>query len=335
MKNKPELVFILTVDTEEEWDWEGPFPEKDFSVKNLAKIPAFQSFCDEHGIRPCYFVDYAAAKGAVENKVFENALKQNTCELGAHLHPWANPPYFDKPNEANSHVVNLPIEQVEAKLDELVSTFVNELDYQPTSFRTGRWGISEEIMHLLWSRGFTVDSSVYPYYSNEFFTCQGSPIGAYWPDTQNVLRAGAQRDIMEIQASVGFNRKYFALADAVHHAAESVPLKYIKTVSLLWHTNLLRKIYMSPEVMDAQDMVALARKIHENGSNYINMYFHSSNLIKNGTGCFNVDDPFQVICSRISQVIDTLSEDYTLNFMTLKEAQVYFSQNPMMLNTND
>jgi hypothetical protein len=335
VKNKPELVFILTVDTEEEWDWDGPFPEKDFSVKNLVQIPAFQSFCDERGIRPCYFVDYAAAKGAIENKVFENAIKQNTCELGAHLHPWANPPYFDKPNEANSHVVNLPIEQVEAKLDELVSVFVTEFDYQPTSFRTGRWGISEAIMQLLWSRGFTVDSSVYPYYSNEFFSCQGSPIGAYWPDANNVLKAGEQRNIMEIQASVGFNRKHFSVANAVHQAAESAPLKYVKTVSMLWHSNMLRKIYMSPEVMEAQDMVALARKMHENGSPYINMFFHSSNLIANGTGFFNVEDPFTVICSRISEVINLLSEDYTLNFMTLKEAQVYFSQNPTILSTHD
>jgi len=30
------------------------------------------------------------------------------------------------------HVRNLPIEQVEAKLDELVSIFVNEFDYQPS-----------------------------------------------------------------------------------------------------------------------------------------------------------------------------------------------------------
>jgi hypothetical protein len=331
VKTKPELVFILTIDTEEEWDWDGPFPEKDFSVKNLVKIPAFQDFCNDKGIRPCYFVDYAAAKGAAENKVFAQAIKDNTCELGAHLHPWANPPFFEKPNEANSHVVNLPIEHVEAKLDELVSVFVNEFDYQPTSFRTGRWGISADIMQLLWSRGFTVDSSVYPYYSNEFFTCQGSPIGAYWPDMQNILSAGEQRNIMEIQASVGFNRSAFSLCDKIHELAASAPLKYLRSVSLLWHTHLLRKIYMSPEVMEAKDMVSLAHKTYKNGASYINMFFHSSNLIKNGTGFFNVEDPFNEICSRVSAVIDALSEDYQLNFMTLKEAQVYFAQNPKML----
>ena len=104
---------------------------------------------------------------------------------------------------------------------------------------------------------------------------------------------------------------------------------------MLWHSNMLRKIYMSPEVMEAKDMVALAHKMQENGSPFINMFFHSSNLITNGTGFFNVEAPFDVICSRIGEVIDTLSKDYTLNFMTLKEAQVYFSQNPTMLKFHD
>ena len=331
MKNKPELVFILTVDTEEEWDWDGPFPEKDFSVKNLAQVPAFQDFCESKGIRPCYFVDYAAAKGAAENQVFAKPIDNNSCELGAHLHPWANPPFFGKPTEESSHVVNLPIEQVEAKLDELMSVFTNEFNYQPSSFRTGRWGISADIMHLLWTRGFTVDSSVYPFYKNEFFNCKGSPTGAYWPDTNNVLKAGEQRNIMEIQASVGFNRSAFGLSDSIHSIAEAAPLKYLRTVSLLWHSHLLRKIYMSPEVMQAKDMIALAHKTYANGAPYVNMFFHSSNLIANGTGFFNVADPFSEICKRITTVIESLSEDFQLNFMTLKEAQIYFAQNPKML----
>jgi hypothetical protein len=332
VNSKPELVFILTVDTEEEWDWDGPLPDKNCSVENLIQIPAFQYFCQKREIRPTYFVDYAAAEGAIKNKTFENALQQNACELGAHLHPWVNPPYFDKPNETNSHVINLPLEQVEAKLDALVSLFVTEFDYQPTSFRTGRWGVSESIMHQLWLRGFTVDSSVYPFYANEFFSCHGSPIGPYWPDANHVLRAGHQRNIMEIQASVGFNRKNFSLANAILNVAESTPLKHFKAVSMLWHSTLLRKIYMSPEVSVPKDMIDLARQLHANGSPYINMFFHSSNLIANGTGSFNVDDPFNVICSRISEVIDTLSKDYTLNFMTLQEAKLYFLQNPEMLN---
>jgi hypothetical protein len=62
-----------------------------FELSTINRIPAFRSFCDERDVRPCYFVDCAAAKGAVENGVFTNAIKQNTCELGAHLHPWANP----------------------------------------------------------------------------------------------------------------------------------------------------------------------------------------------------------------------------------------------------
>lgn len=173
---KQQITFLLSVDTEEEWDWEGPFPESNFSVENLHKLPAFQDFCESKGLRPCYFVDYAAAIGMVHQTTFLSRVKNGKCELGAHLHPWANPPFFGEPTEATSHVVNLPIKQVEEKLDALLDTFNQKLSYTPKAFRTGRWGISEDIMRLLYLRGFDIDSSVYPFYKNEFFDCYGSPL---------------------------------------------------------------------------------------------------------------------------------------------------------------
>ena len=59
--NKQDVIFILSVDTEEEWDWSGDFPQTNFSVDNVEHIPAFQVFCENLGIRPTYFTDYAVA----------------------------------------------------------------------------------------------------------------------------------------------------------------------------------------------------------------------------------------------------------------------------------
>ena len=58
---KPDLLFLVSMDTEEEWNWNGPFPQREFSVSNVARIPEFQSFCDSRRLRPTYFVDYAVA----------------------------------------------------------------------------------------------------------------------------------------------------------------------------------------------------------------------------------------------------------------------------------
>lgn len=331
MKHKSDLLFLLSVDTEEEWDWEGPFPEGEFSVENLHMLPQFQAFCTNKGIRPCYFVDYAAAKGINKSSQFLEQVQANECELGAHLHPWANPPYFDKPTESNSHVVNLPIEQVSEKLDALMRLFAERFAYQPKAFRTGRWGISPEIMRLLWSRGFEVDSSVYPFYQNEFFSCQGSPTLPYWPSEEDVLVPGGQHNILELPVTVGFNRRPFDKANRVHQRLDSPRMQRVKANALLWHSNLLRKIYMSPEVSKASDMITLARAAIAENAPIVHMYFHSSNLISNGTGFFKAKDPFDKICKRISAVIDDLSEDHNISFMTLSEAKVYFQTNPQFI----
>ena len=327
MHVKKQITFLLSVDTEEEWDWEGPFPENEFSVENLHALPKFQAFCEEKGLRPCYFVDYPAAVGLAKQTEFLERVKQSQCELGAHLHPWANPPYFGSATEENSHVVNLPLLQVEQKLDALMELFRSTLSYEPKAFRTGRWGISEAIMELLYLRGFDIDSSVYPFYKNDYFDCYGAPLNAYWPDTSNVLKSGTQRNILEMPVTVGFNRSNFESASKLHDFSQHKALQLFKPTALLWHSNILRKIYFSPEVADTKNMIKLADKAIENGQHYLHMYFHSSNLINNGTGFLKSDKPFALICKRISALIKHLQSKYEVNFMTPSEYKVHLQNN--------
>ncbi len=55
--HKQDVLFVLTIDTEEEWQWDEEFPQHNCSVGNVEKLPAFQTFCESLGIRPTYFVD--------------------------------------------------------------------------------------------------------------------------------------------------------------------------------------------------------------------------------------------------------------------------------------
>ena len=291
MQNKKQITFLLSVDTEEEWDWEGEFPESDFSVENLQRLPDFQQYCEGNGIRPCYFVDYPAAALLSKQTAFMQSVERSTCELGAHLHPWANPPYFGKPTESNSHVVN------------------------------------EDIMHLLYTRGFDIDSSVYPFYKNDYFDCYGSPLIPYWPDTQNVLAKGQQRNIIELPVTVGFNRTPFERSAKIHDATQHPLLQTCKITALLWHTNLLKKIYLSPEVSDTTSMIQLAEASIKSGHNCLHMFFHSSNLITNSTGFFKTDNAYELIVKRISKVLAHLQQRYHVQFMTPSEYKIHLSNN--------
>lgn len=313
-------LFVLTIDTEEEWHWDGPFPQHNCQVENIQRIPEFQQFCANLGIRPTYFVDYAVADNQQAVDAIQQARQHNQCEIGAHLHPWCNPPYFGKTGEAESHVVNLPPEQIEAKLDALIELIVKRFNTQPRSFRTGRWGIDSKVLKLLADRGFRVDSSVYPYYRNEFFTCEGSPLTPYWPDFDDPLTAGNQRQIMELPVTAGFNRQNYETVDKIHRLGESAPLKMLHTIGLMWHTRLLRKLYLSPELNDSENLCLLVDSALGRGHNVIHMYLHSSSLIDGVTGLFDEKNSLEVICQRIKTTVEHLKKSGPVQFCTITEA---------------
>jgi len=322
MLEKPNIQFILSVDTEEEWDWSGSFPEKDFSVKNVNEIPAFQLYCQELGIKPTYLVDHAVSNN-LESAAIIRQLPQDYCEIGAHLHPWANPPFTGKTTEFLSHVINLPIDIVEAKLEELVSSIQQNIGVRPTSFRTGRWGINGAVIELLAKYKFEVDSSIYPLYYNEFFSCETAPTQHYKPSlaNTNIHDKDQTHNIIELPVSCGFNRSNYAIAQNMHKLFEKRPFSWLKVNGILWHTLLLRKIYLSPELCSSKDMIRLIDNKFKNGDRCFHMYLHSSSLLTNVTGLNNELNARENICQRISEVIHHLSHIANVEFLTLTEAK--------------
>lgn len=326
---KRDILFVLTVDTEEEWHWDNDeFPDRDFSLQNIEKLPEFQAFCESLSIRPTYFVDYAVASNKMGSEVLRAFVKNKSAEIGAHLHPWCNPPYFGKTSEAESHVINLPHEQVEQKLDALNTLLVEEIGVNPLSFRSGRWGINAKTLRLLASRGYTVDSSVYPLYKNDFFSCLGAPEKPYWPSFDNALAAGEQRQLLEIPVTAGFNIQNYAFGERIHNTLSHPPFSWLKMVGLLWHSKLLRKLYLSPELTKTEDMIALIEQSLEKKQPVIHMYLHSSSLIDGVTGLLDVDNALSRICERIKRVVSHLTDNANVRFCTISEARVLLANHP-------
>jgi len=317
---KKPVLFILSVDTEEEWDWSGPFPNENFSVDNIKEIPAFQSFCQELGIKPTYFVDYAVANNPNAAKVLKE-LNQNYCEIGAHLHPWANPPFFNGTTEESSHVINLPIKSVTQKLDLLLTKISSEFNVDAKSFRTGRWGINGEILQLLHHKGIDIDSSVYPLYKTKYFSCEKAPNKPYWPDLNNTNLIGNQRCILEIPVTVSFNRSNNQLSQKLHKLFECKPFSWLRINGILWHTRLLRKLYLSPELCSGQDMKMLIDKQLKKDQTVFHMYLHSSSLLENVTGLSVHENAREHHCQQIKIAVEYLKEKANVTFCTISEAK--------------
>ncbi len=325
-QDKPDVLFVLSIDTEEEWDWSGPFPKNDCSVENIQQLPKFQAFCEAHNIRPTYFVDYAVAANHESANTLKTFSNSNQCEIGAHLHPWCNPPYFGKSGEKESHVINLPASQIEEKLDALITILNKQFDVIPNSFRTGRWGIDSKVLQLLVKKGFQVDSSVYPFYKNEYFNCEKSLLKPYWPDYDDPIERGAQRNVIEIPVTVGFNRKNYSAMIKIHNIITHSLISQLRLTGIFWHTRLLRKLYLSPESTSTKDMQTLIDSTLSNHHPVIHMYFHSSSLIDGATGFMQGKNTHDIICNSIKHIIDHTQKKANVRFCTISEAASILKQ---------
>lgn len=323
---KPDLLFVLSVDTEEEWDWSGPFPKDHFSVGNATKVPEFQEFCDGLGIRPTYFVDYAVAADKAAVRAIRPMVDAGCCEIGAHLHPWANPPYYGETGEFESHLINLPIEQTEAKLDVLIDQLKDVFDIAPNAFRSGRWGINSELLELLRRKGFGIDSSMYPLFKNQYFDCERTPLAPYWPDFAEPTDTGRQRDILEFPVTVGFNRGNNAITRGLYNTIINPKLEPLRLVGAMWQSRILRKLYFSPEVMPAKDMRPLIDLALATDLPVLQMFLHSSSFIDYGEGMLSTNNAMLVIKDNIESVLEYADRRANLKFCTITEAATLLTQ---------
>lgn len=321
MNKDKQVLFVLSVDTEEEWDWDGPFPEKNFSVKNGGHIPRFQNFCDERGIKPTYFVDYAIADDPVSAKHLKEAQDNGNCEVGGHLHPWCTPPIEETVNEQeNSHAITLPMDLVARKMENLTTKLKEAFGRQPASFRSGRWGTNGEMLQVLVKNGYTIDSSIHPYYADRPFSYHDAPDTPYWPSYEKCTVPGDQREIFESQVTAGFNKPNFPFWNKVHLALSESPLSKLRLVGILWKLGIMRKIQLSPELANAEEMISLVKAALASGHRMIHMYFHSSSLLPGMTPYVKNETDEQAFYDNIAAVFRYLEENTDVQCCTLEEA---------------
>lgn len=304
------IIFVLSIDTEEEFDWNGPFPEHNWSVENTRLIPALQTFCESLGIKPTYLVDYPVAMTPESAALLRQLVATGKAEVGAHLHPWCTPPFEGLNTERESHVVNLDPALALRKLNALINMIETRIGVRPVSFRTGRWGINSAVMKMLADNGFTTDSSIYPFYENEFFSCLNARNIPYWPSLDNPDQPGEQRIIFELPVTAGFNRPHFRFWSRVHTFLSRGVFRLLRLVGIAWQTRLLKKLYLSPELSSHDEMTNLVDAALAEGHRVIHMYFHSSSLL---TDQAQIHDGIEV-------VIKHLQTKVSLEFLTLSEA---------------
>ncbi|MFA9199600.1 MAG: polysaccharide deacetylase family protein [Cypionkella sp.] len=181
---------LLTVDTEEEFDWAGPFTRAEHGLAHVPAIARFQAFCEGLGIAPVYLVDWPVANSAEAAEIIGGAVRAGRAEVGIQLHPWVNPPFDEEVGERNSYAGNLPPALERAKFLALRDRIEQAFGTAPMIYRAGRYGLGPATAALLREAGVPVDSSVrtnFDYRAGFGPDYRGHPLAPYWVDDEHRL----------------------------------------------------------------------------------------------------------------------------------------------------
>ncbi len=85
--------FLITVDTEEEFDWRAPLDREQHSIDSVPALRKFLQFCEGLGVVPVFLIDYPVAVSGRAAECLRDAVSQGRAEVGVQLHPWVNPPH--------------------------------------------------------------------------------------------------------------------------------------------------------------------------------------------------------------------------------------------------
>ncbi len=235
---------LLTVDTEEEFDWNSPFRRDGHGLSHVAAIPRFQAFCEGLGVVPVYLVDWPIVQDARAVEIIGDAVRRGVAEVGVQLHPWVNPPFEEVVCERNSFAGNLPPALEAAKFMALRDAIEAAFGAAPLIYRAGRYGLGPHTADLLKSAGIRIDTSVRSLFD---YTPKGGPdyshhpLTPYWVDDA--------RQLLELPVTSVYTGPLRQFGPLLHRAQRHIPTFF----SGFSRLGLLERIALTPEGVSADE----------------------------------------------------------------------------------
>ncbi len=100
----PPQLFVI-VDTEEEFDWSAGFSRSNVSVTAIDEVGRLQDVLRPYKLKPTYVIDYPVASTPESARRLARFAGKDECRIGAHLHPWVNPPATEPLGPATSYAL--------------------------------------------------------------------------------------------------------------------------------------------------------------------------------------------------------------------------------------
>lgn len=271
---KPQLVVVI--DTEEEFDWNAEPCSDETGVSTLAHIDRVQSIFDEYGIIPCYVIDYPIASQQSSVDVLKPIFDSGRCEIGAHLHPWVNPPITESLCRSNMYPGNLPPALEKDKLGQLRDTIAASFGHAPKVYKAGRYGFGPHTANTLRELGFDTDLSVCPPLDSR---SDGGP--DYRRFDARPFWFGPSQEILEVPVTGGFVGWAHRVAVPLFDLASR--LRRFRAPGILARMGAVDRLMLSPEGFTATEHIKLTRFLYQQGVRTFTWSFHSPSVVPGHT----------------------------------------------------
>lgn len=271
-------LLLVVVDTEEEFDWSRPLDRHSTGVLAMAEQHRAQEVFARYGVVPTYVVDYPVATDEAAVRHLRAFFDEGLCGIGAHLHPWVNPPHDEAVTAFNSYPGNLPAELEREKLRTLTAAIERNFGRRPTVYKAGRYGVGPNTAGILAELDYEVDTSVMPYTS--FATDGGPDFRQFGP---RPFWIGADRRLLEIPTTRGFHGALAARGPSLFPMVSGAAGMAVRAPGILARTGLLECIRLTPEGADFAALRRLTRSLVAQGLRVFCLAYHSPSLAPGNT----------------------------------------------------
>ena len=265
--------FLITVDTEEAFDWTKPFSRENRDTSHVHAVDRFQALCDDHGVKPVYLVDYPIMDDPAAAELFGNICESGRGHVGMHLHPWVNPPHVEIVSDRNSYSCNLPPELERAKMIALHEKIISAIGVRPEIYRAGRYGAGLVTAAVLQELGVRLDSSVRPLFD---YQPQHGPdfsrgrLSPYWITPGQLAELPLTTQFCGHLR--GFGRTLFPFRAPGNRRS-----------GFLSRSGMLERVPFTPEGVPAQKAIRAIDQAIEADLPLLNFSFHSPSLMPGNT----------------------------------------------------
>lgn len=278
--------FLVTVDTEEEFDWDKPLSRDGHTLLTVPALRKFQEFCEGCGVSPVYLVDYPVANSSLVVQAIGDAVLQQQAEVGIQLHPWVSPPFYEEVTPFNSYAGNLASQLEEDKLLTLKQRIEAVFRTSPQIYRAGRYGLGPHTASILRENGIAIDTSVrsrFDYSSEGGPNFRLHPSYPYW--------VGEDMRLLELPLTTVYSGPLRRLGNEIYPRLWRAP----RLRGMLARAGLLERIALTPEGITAEEAMRGVDVAIDEGLPILVFSFHSPSLAPGHTPYVRNEDDLDAL----------------------------------------